>query len=69
MLITHGERDYRVPVDQGLELYNVLQSKGVPCRLVVFPDENHWILKPRNSCFWVREVEAWLARWLGPAAP
>jgi dipeptidyl aminopeptidase/acylaminoacyl peptidase len=66
MLITHGERDYRVPVDQGLELYNVLKAKGVPARLIVFPDENHWIMKPRNSRFWYGEVEAWLSRWLSP---
>jgi dipeptidyl aminopeptidase/acylaminoacyl peptidase len=69
MLITQGELDFRVPMGQALELYNVLQSKGVPSRLVVFPDENHWILKPRNSCFWVREMQAWLARWLGPNGP
>jgi dipeptidyl aminopeptidase/acylaminoacyl peptidase len=66
MLITHGERDYRVPVDQGLQLYNVLKAKGVPARLIVFPDENHWIMKPQNSRFWYGEVEAWLARWLSP---
>ena len=66
MLITHGERDYRVPVDQGLQLYNVLKAKGVPARLIVFPDENHWIMKPRNARFWYGEVEAWLARWLSP---
>ena len=66
MLITHGERDYRVPVDQGLQLYNILKAKGVPARLVVFPDENHWIMKPRNSRFWYGEVEQWLSRWLSP---
>jgi len=64
MLVVHGENDYRVPVDQGLECYNVLQGKGVPARLVYFPDENHWVLKPRNSMFWNAEVHAWLARWL-----
>jgi dipeptidyl aminopeptidase/acylaminoacyl peptidase len=50
MLVVHGERDYRVPVAQGLECYGVLKAKGVPARLVYFPDENHWVLKPRNSC-------------------
>ncbi len=64
MLVVHGENDYRVPVDQGLECYNVLQGKGVPARLVYFPDENHWVLKPKNSMFWNAEVHAWLARWL-----
>ncbi|MBI1799073.1 MAG: S9 family peptidase [Candidatus Eisenbacteria bacterium] len=65
MLVIHGERDYRVPVTQGLECYGVLKAKGVPARLVYFPDENHWILKPRNSMFWYREVHGWLERFLG----
>ncbi len=65
MLVLHGERDYRVPVTQGLECYGVLKAKGVPARLVYFPDENHWVLKPRNSVFWYREVMDWLARFLG----
>jgi dipeptidyl aminopeptidase/acylaminoacyl peptidase len=65
MLVIHGERDFRVPVGQGLLLYGLLKAKGVPARLVYFPDENHWVLKPRNSLLWYREVHAWLARWLG----
>ena len=65
MLVIHGERDYRVPVGQGLLIYGVLKAKGVPARLVYFPDENHWVLKARNSLLWYREVHAWLARWLG----
>jgi dipeptidyl aminopeptidase/acylaminoacyl peptidase len=64
MLVIHGERDFRVPVGQGLELYGVLQTKGVPSRLVYFPDENHWVLKGQNSKFWYGEVLGWLARWL-----
>jgi dipeptidyl aminopeptidase/acylaminoacyl peptidase len=68
MLVIHGERDYRVPVAQGLECYGVLKAKGVPARLVYFPDENHWVLKPRNSVLWYREVHAWLARWFGARA-
>jgi dipeptidyl aminopeptidase/acylaminoacyl peptidase len=64
MLVIHGERDYRVPVTQGLECYGVLKAKGVPARLVYFPDENHWVLKPRNSILWYREVLGWLERWL-----
>jgi len=63
-LVIHGENDFRVPVDQGLECYNVLQGKGVAARLVYFPDENHWVLKPKNSLFWNKEVHDWLARWL-----
>lgn len=63
-LVIHGERDYRVPVGQGLEFYGVLKAKGVPARLVYFPEENHWILKPQNSLVWYREIHDWLARWL-----
>ncbi|MFM8980040.1 MAG: S9 family peptidase, partial [Planctomycetia bacterium] len=69
MLVIHGEKDYRVPETQGLACYNVLKAKGVPARLVYFPDEGHWVLKPQNSLLWYREVHAWLARWLGAAPP
>lgn len=64
MLVVHGERDYRVPVGHGLMIYGMLKAKGVPARLVYFPDENHWVLKARNSLLWYREVLGWLARWL-----
>ena len=47
-----------------LAYYNTLQARGVRSRLVWFPDENHWVLKPRNSLLWYREVHAWLERWL-----
>ncbi|MGB9664582.1 MAG: S9 family peptidase [Ignavibacteria bacterium] len=65
MLIIHGEKDYRVVVTQGLEIYGVLKGKGVPARLVYFPDENHWILQPQNSIYWYKEVLDWLKRYLG----
>ncbi len=68
-LITHGELDYRVPYGHGLELYGVLQGMGVPSRLVVFPNENHWILSPQNSIHWYWEVNHWLARHLGLPLP
>jgi len=64
MLVIHGELDYRVPVTQGLEIYNMYKTKGAPARLVVFPDENHWILKPQNSRLWYQEVFAWIDRWM-----
>ncbi|MCZ6788271.1 MAG: S9 family peptidase [Planctomycetota bacterium] len=64
MLVLHGERDYRVPVTQGLECYSVLKAKGVEARLVHFPDEHHWILKPHNSIRWNDEVRNWFARFL-----
>ena len=65
MLITHGEKDYRVPYGQGIALYGILQSMRVPSRLVVFPDENHWILSPQNAIYWNYEVQDWLARYIG----
>ncbi|MBI3347840.1 MAG: S9 family peptidase [Burkholderiales bacterium] len=64
-LVIHGQLDYRVPDAQGLAYYNTLKSLGVPARLVWFPDENHWILKPRNSRLWYGEFFAWLARHAG----
>ncbi len=66
MLVLHGERDYRVPYTQGLQIYSVYKGMGLPARLVVFPDENHWVLKPRNSRMWFGEVLGWLGRYLGP---
>jgi dipeptidyl aminopeptidase/acylaminoacyl peptidase len=63
-LVIHGERDARVPITQGLELYGVLVAKGVPARLIYFPGENHWILSRSNSIRWYQEVLAWLGRWL-----
>lgn len=65
MLVTHGEKDYRVPYGQGIALYGILQNMGVPSRLVLFPDENHWILSPQNSIYWNYEVQSWLARYIG----
>ncbi|HPI36502.1 MAG TPA: S9 family peptidase [Ignavibacteriaceae bacterium] len=64
MLVLHGEKDYRVVITQGLELYGVLKGKGVPAKLVYFPDENHFIQSPQNSIFWYKEVKDWLDRWL-----
>ncbi len=63
-LVIHGLLDYRVPDSQGLAYYNTLKAKGVPARLVFFPDENHWILKPQNSRLWHREFFAWLGRFV-----
>lgn len=63
LLVTHGGMDFRVPVDQGMAAYNAAQLMGVPSRLIVFPEENHWILKPQNALMWQREYFAWLDRW------
>jgi len=56
MLIVHGELDYRVPVGQGIQLFQSLQRRGVPSRFLYFPDEGHWVLKPANSQVWYRTV-------------
>jgi dipeptidyl aminopeptidase/acylaminoacyl peptidase len=55
-----------VPVNNGMELFNALQNRGVPSKFVYFPDENHWILKPQNSLFWYDTVRKWLATYVPP---
>ena len=64
-LIIHNEMDYRVPYGNGLELYGVLQAMGVPARLLVFPNENHWVLSPQNAIYWHWEMQNWLSRYIG----
>jgi dipeptidyl aminopeptidase/acylaminoacyl peptidase len=63
MLIIAGQKDYRIPYTQGLAAFTALQRRGIPSRLLVFPNENHWVLKPSNSLQWHREVERWLKEW------
>ena len=63
-LVITGELDYRVPYTQSLEFFSALQRQGVPSKLVVFPDEGHWVLKPQNSEFWYKTFLDWLARYL-----
>ncbi|HYJ30975.1 MAG TPA: S9 family peptidase [Allosphingosinicella sp.] len=65
MLVIHGARDYRVPLDQGIAAHNAARRAGVPTELLVFPDENHWVLKPQNSVQWYDVVERWMDRWTG----
>ena len=66
-LVVHGELDYRVPLEQGLGMFTALQRRGVPVAArCVFPDENHWVLKPPNSVRWYDEVLGWLDRWTRP---
>ena len=64
----HGERDYRVPIGEALALFEALQHHGVPSELLVFPDENHWILKPRNIRVWYRTWLDFVARHASAAA-
>ncbi len=63
-LVIAGEMDYRVPYTQSLEFFSTLQRQGVPSKLVIFPDEGHWILKPQNSEFWYKTFLDWLATYL-----
>jgi dipeptidyl aminopeptidase/acylaminoacyl peptidase len=65
-LVVHGELDYRVPVGEGLQLFTTLQRRGVPSKLLYFPDEGHWILKPQNSELWYKTVLDWFDQWLKP---
>lgn len=64
MLLSVGENDYRVPLNNVLEMWSLLQRQRVPSRLLVWPDENHWISKGENSRVFYQEVHAWLAKWL-----
>jgi dipeptidyl aminopeptidase/acylaminoacyl peptidase len=63
-LVIHGEQDYRVPFGQGLQLFTALQMKKVPSKLLLFPDEGHWILKPQNSLLWYSAFLGWLQEWV-----
>jgi dipeptidyl aminopeptidase/acylaminoacyl peptidase len=65
MLVVQGELDYRVPMNQGLELFTALQMRGVDSQLLEFPDEGHWVLKPGNSRLWHATVLSWLSKYLG----
>jgi len=64
MLIIHSELDYRVPIGEGLQLFTALQRKGIDSKLLVFPDEGHWVLKPQNSQLWYHTVLDWLDKYL-----
>ena len=59
-----NELDFRVPVDQGLQLFTVLRKNGVPSKALVFPDEGHWVLKAQNSKFWHETVFSWIGQYL-----
>lgn len=63
-LVIHGEKDYRVPINHGLELFQTLQNKGIRSRLVYYPDENHWVLRGKNSLFWYDECRKWMSEFV-----
>jgi dipeptidyl aminopeptidase/acylaminoacyl peptidase len=68
-LVITNELDYRVPVDQGLQLFTMLRRQNVPSEMLVFPDEGHWVLKALNSKYWHETVFGWMKKWLDAAAP
>ncbi len=64
ILVIHGEHDYRIPYPQGMAAFNSAQLLGVPSKLLFFPTETHWVLKPQNGILWQREFKGWLDKWL-----
>ena len=68
ILVTHGEYDFRILSSQGEMAFNAARLRGVPAEMLIFPDENHWILKPQNAIMWQRVFFRWLDRWLKPTA-
>ena len=63
MLVVHSANDFRIPLEQGIGAFTVLQRRGIPSQLLIFPDENHWVMKPQNSLQWHETVEAWIKKW------
>ena len=64
IMITHGEKDYRILASQGMMAFNAAQLRGIPSRMLIFPDENHWIAKPQNGILFQREFFRWFDQWL-----
>ena len=65
ILCIHGEMDYRINANQGMGAFNAARLRGIPAELLIFPDENHWVLKPQNGILWQRTYFEWLNRWIG----
>ena len=64
ILVIHGEKDYRILASQGMSAFNAAILQDIPAKLLIFPDENHWILKPQNGILWQRTFADWLNQWL-----
>ena len=64
ILCIHGEKDYRILASQGMAAFNAAVIRGVPAELLVYPDENHWVLQPQNGILWQRTFFSWLDKWL-----
>ena len=69
MLVVHGQLDYRLDVSQGFDLFTTLQRQGVASKMLYFPDEGHWVLKPQNSQLWYKTVNDWVDQWVGSGVP
>ena len=69
ILCIHGEKDYRILANQAMAAFDAAQLRGIPSQLLIFPDENHWVLRPQNGVLWQRTFFAWLDKWLKPAKP
>ena len=68
-LVITSEHDFRIPYTQGIAAFTALQRRNIPSRLLIFPDENHWVLKPKNSVQWYHEVFNWERQWMGQGSP
>ena len=66
-LVVHGQNDYRLDVSQGFDLFTILQRLKVPSKMLYFPDEGHWMLKPQNSRLWYKTVNDWADQWCSPS--
>jgi len=63
-MVIHGEKDYRILASQGMSAFNAAVLRGVPAEMLIFPDENHWVLQPQNGILWQRTFFQWLDKWL-----
>jgi len=66
MLVVHGAKDFRLVETEGISVFTALQRRGIPSKFLIFPDENHWVLKAKNSILWHETVIGWLDQWLKP---
>jgi dipeptidyl aminopeptidase/acylaminoacyl peptidase len=64
ILVIHGEKDYRILPSQGMAAFNAAILRGVPAQMLIFPEENHWVLQPQNGILWQRVFKQWLDKWL-----
>ena len=65
-LVVHGQLDFRLDVSEGFQLFTTLQRQKIPSKMLYFPDEGHWVLKPQNSRLWYKTVNDWVDQWCGP---